>query len=624
MDYDKILGFDKTVGSGKTLGELIDISKKVNGILKNIGLDKTIQLPKIVVNGTQSSGKSSLLNKIIGLNIFPTGTNMTTRTPIELFLKKGINNNYNITFYKCVDGKEYEEFKIVYDVDKINFDEIQNKIMEITNSLTLGTNNISFNSIIINIESDRIDDFSLVDLPGIIAVAKYNKGQSHEIIAQIKQLIKYYLERPKTIVCTVVQSKLDLETDLGIGLIRDIVSTSGTSLYQTIGVLTKPDLLEKDTDLSDILSDEIDEALKMNHGYYVVNNKTSDEVEYFKSYKNKKKCGHVNLLGVLKEILYKSLLVEIPKLYNELRVLKRTNEIKLLDIEEKSIDTDAKRSMIFQEFVKLFSKRLTECIESEGVSPNIGQKIKEQMDIFNKELAKCDAFSKANLSDIKIADLVRSYKGYKLTHTIEPLKLLERIFQEYDKPMDDINEITIEYISNITEILLRQSHIILNSIVMAYPMLASTFCSQIEKIILRQSKIARDYIQAQLQLEKKVIWTNDSKFASNLDKIGGFHSKKSDTISISDSEHSYESKIRELFKSYYLTVKATLNSFIQKSVIGLIIKHLEDNIDYELFKLMTEIDLSAVITENTKIGFERKKIITLIDNITAMVEIINS
>jgi len=41
--------------------------------LRDIGLDKFIQLPRIVVLGSQSSGKSSLLESVVGKDFLPRG-----------------------------------------------------------------------------------------------------------------------------------------------------------------------------------------------------------------------------------------------------------------------------------------------------------------------------------------------------------------------------------------------------------------------------------------------------------------------------------------------------------------------------------------------------------------------
>ena len=51
--------------------------------LHDVGLEG-IELPRIVVFGMQSSGKSSLLNAITGLDLMPTGGEMVTRAPLEI------------------------------------------------------------------------------------------------------------------------------------------------------------------------------------------------------------------------------------------------------------------------------------------------------------------------------------------------------------------------------------------------------------------------------------------------------------------------------------------------------------------------------------------------------------
>ena len=64
---------------------------KIGSILQNIfennkDYKNKIDIPKLVVVGSQSSGKSSLLNGILSFDLLPTGTNMVTRTPLHLEL----------------------------------------------------------------------------------------------------------------------------------------------------------------------------------------------------------------------------------------------------------------------------------------------------------------------------------------------------------------------------------------------------------------------------------------------------------------------------------------------------------------------------------------------------------
>jgi len=43
-------------------------------LLRDIGLGNLLALPKVVVLGNQSSGKSSLLEQIVGLDFLPRGS----------------------------------------------------------------------------------------------------------------------------------------------------------------------------------------------------------------------------------------------------------------------------------------------------------------------------------------------------------------------------------------------------------------------------------------------------------------------------------------------------------------------------------------------------------------------
>ena len=60
---------------------------KIGNILNSLFIDRSnIEIPRLVVVGSQSSGKSSLLNSILGMDILPTGNNMVTRSPLQLEL----------------------------------------------------------------------------------------------------------------------------------------------------------------------------------------------------------------------------------------------------------------------------------------------------------------------------------------------------------------------------------------------------------------------------------------------------------------------------------------------------------------------------------------------------------
>lgn len=51
-----------------------------------MGLQQYINLPRICVVGTQSAGKSSVLEAIVGMDFLPRGEGVVTRRPLELRL----------------------------------------------------------------------------------------------------------------------------------------------------------------------------------------------------------------------------------------------------------------------------------------------------------------------------------------------------------------------------------------------------------------------------------------------------------------------------------------------------------------------------------------------------------
>ena len=76
--------------------------------LKDSGLDDYISLPRIAVLGTQSAGKSSLLEAVCGLNFLPRGNGVVTRRPLELRM---VQNSALKSDYYFVFDKDYPKEK---------------------------------------------------------------------------------------------------------------------------------------------------------------------------------------------------------------------------------------------------------------------------------------------------------------------------------------------------------------------------------------------------------------------------------------------------------------------------------------------------------------------------------
>ena len=64
---------------------LIPVINKLQDVFNTVGAD-SIQLPQIVIVGSQSSGKSSVIESLVGRSILPRGTGIVTRRPLVLQL----------------------------------------------------------------------------------------------------------------------------------------------------------------------------------------------------------------------------------------------------------------------------------------------------------------------------------------------------------------------------------------------------------------------------------------------------------------------------------------------------------------------------------------------------------
>uniref|UniRef100_A0A674EH90 Dynamin-1-like protein n=1 Tax=Salmo trutta TaxID=8032 RepID=A0A674EH90_SALTR len=128
-----------------------------------------IQLPQIAVVGTQSSGKSSVLESLVGKDMLPSGTGVVTRRPLILQLvhvdpgdgRKMIDEN-------GVEGGEWGKFLHIKNKMYTDFSEIRQEVENETERIS-GTNKVR-QSQSLKIFSPNVVNLTLVDLPGITKV----------------------------------------------------------------------------------------------------------------------------------------------------------------------------------------------------------------------------------------------------------------------------------------------------------------------------------------------------------------------------------------------------------------------------------------------------------------------
>ncbi|CAD7079007.1 unnamed protein product [Hermetia illucens] len=197
----------------------------------------------------QSSGKSSVIESLVGRSFLPRGTGIVTRRPLILQL-----------IYTPLDDKEnrsaengtlqLEEWgKFLHTKNKIfsDFNEIRREIEEDTDRMAGSNKGICPEPINLKIYSMRVVNLTLVDLPGLTKVPVGD--QPEDIETQIKNLLIKYIENPNSIILAVTAANTDMATSESLKLAKE-VDPDGR---RTLAVVTKLDLMDAGTDAIDIL-----------------------------------------------------------------------------------------------------------------------------------------------------------------------------------------------------------------------------------------------------------------------------------------------------------------------------------------------------------------------------------
>jgi interferon-induced GTP-binding protein Mx1 len=313
--------------------------------LRTFGIEQDLPIPQIAVMGDQSSGKSSVLEAISGIP-FPRGSGLVTRCATQLTLKrtKGPwSAKVSVRWEKDPSQKQPEACN--RPVTKP--EDVASVIEDLTEALLDSSgSHFSEDTIVIDIAAENVPDLTLIDLPGIVRTT--TTGQDKKVIAQVESLITRYLQQERTIILAVIPVNVDIATVDILERAR-VVDVSGD---RTVGVLTKPDLIDEggEDEVVDVLRN-ITKPLKL--GYNMVKNRsnaqlregvalkdaTDEETRYFREHSHFGQMepdyfGVQNLTTTLTRILVKRIQTALPQMSTEVEKQLKTTRQSLNDLGE--------------------------------------------------------------------------------------------------------------------------------------------------------------------------------------------------------------------------------------------------------------------------------------------------
>ncbi|KAI8997420.1 Dynamin central region-domain-containing protein [Pilobolus umbonatus] len=259
--------------------QLIKTVNKLQDAFATVGVHNPVDLPQIAVIGSQSSGKSSVLENIVGRDFLPRGTGIVTRRPLilQLINRPAVNTKDESTSDNEENESEWGEFLHLPGQKFFDFNKIREEIIKDTELKTGKNLGISPQPINLRIFSPNVLTLTLVDLPGMTKLPVGD--QPRDIEKQIRDMVLKYITKSNSIILAVTAANTDLANSDGLELARE-VDPEG---LRTIGVLTKVDLMDQGTDVIDILAGRV---IPLRLGYVPVVNRGQRDIESKRSIKH--------------------------------------------------------------------------------------------------------------------------------------------------------------------------------------------------------------------------------------------------------------------------------------------------------------------------------------------------
>ncbi|XXH01461.1 hypothetical protein Hte_007821 [Hypoxylon texense] len=454
----------------KTLMDIIDK-------LRSKGINRYVDLPQIVVCGDQSSGKSSVLQAISGMS-FPTKDSLCTRFATELILRRtdeqsGERCNVSITPGTDRSAEEKARLKQFQYSEIPHEHDIGALVDEAREDMGVGGErgrNFCKDVLRIEISGPTQPHLTIVDLPGLFRAG--NKEQSDEDATIVHELVRSYMQNPRTIILAVVSAQSNFALQEVTKLARQI-DVRGD---RTLGLITKPDTLDigsaSERDYFDLAQNR---DVKFRLGWHVMRNRdfrsrnaTNEERDLAESeFFNRgiwtglprSQKGAANLRTRLSEVLKDQIIAQLPEVLDEIQRgledctsrLERLGTTRRTIVEQRKYLLNASHqfSILVTEAKDGFyrDKFFGSARDDEGRRKRLRAVVQNTLTDFSHEMRLngqarqiVESISKGNPKQVlraeylkEVKDLMRRTRGCELPGTYNPL-IISELFHEQCTP----------------------------------------------------------------------------------------------------------------------------------------------------------------------------------------------
>ncbi|KAK4216900.1 P-loop containing nucleoside triphosphate hydrolase protein [Rhypophila decipiens] len=243
--------------------------------LRSQGVSHYVDLPQIIVCGSQSSGKSSTLEALSGIE-FPSAEGLCTRFATELVLRRGDVAGIKVHIQPHADRTEEERINLSrFSMEASDAKPFPKIIEEAKQAMGLSAVGVAgakiFSTDVLRIESTSptAPNLTLVDLPGLFGAA--DKNQSDDDAALVQDMVTNYMRQRRSIILAVVTADNPFANQPVTKFAREIDPQG----QRTLGLITKPDKIDKGSD-SERYYIELaqNQNVKLNLGWHVLRNRS--------------------------------------------------------------------------------------------------------------------------------------------------------------------------------------------------------------------------------------------------------------------------------------------------------------------------------------------------------------
>ncbi|KAL6810068.1 P-loop containing nucleoside triphosphate hydrolase protein [Trichoderma sp. SZMC 28015] len=359
-------------------------SQRLNQVekIRAHGVGDLISLPALVVCGDQSTGKSSVLEGVTGIP-FPRQEGLCTRFPSEINLRHTECESVTITASirpHISRPAEVQQTLSAYRKQLKDMSELPGVIEEVSRLMNIRGCCDNENAGAFSVDVLRIEvtgpiglHLSVVDLPGLISVA--NEEQTEEDVEAVHSMVASYLQSSRTIILAVLQASNDMANQPIIKLAR----THDPLGQRTVGIITKPDLINHGSEAKIALVAKNKDNIKLKLGFFLLKNPSPAELKecvtmaarsnlerrFFSgpAWANQNldmsRVGAENLRIFLQDLLDTHIERELPKVREEIKKLLAERDAELRSLGEARPTTD-----LIRNFLTALSMRFYELLQA--------------------------------------------------------------------------------------------------------------------------------------------------------------------------------------------------------------------------------------------------------------------